>query len=255
MDPRHDQALNHYHVLNIEPTASRIEIREAYLRMKSTYSSGSAALYSLIGEDEARGQLQRVEEAYRILGDEHNRREFDRLFLGGHTDEYRPGASRMDTQYAQQVDRMLHARDFVANSSWSDEAVGGLSELERDPTVVRTTRSTLPIIKLKANAVGGEPIRAQFTEMIAASDPADGDLYRRLRESAGVSEEEMQERIKVSIGYLRAIETNRFERLPQAVYVKGFLRSYFRYLDVPESDKLVNAFSARLTDWQSHKKT
>ena len=65
----------------------------------------------------------------------------------------------------------------------------------------------------------------------------------------------MQERIKVSIGYLRAIETNRFERLPQAVYVKGFLRSYFRYLDVPESDKLVNAFSARLTDWQSHKKT
>ena len=42
--------------------------------------------------------------------------------------------------------------------------------------------------------------------------------------------------------------------LPQAVYVKGFLRSYFRYLSVPDAEKLVSAFSARLSDWQANRK-
>jgi cytoskeleton protein RodZ len=59
----------------------------------------------------------------------------------------------------------------------------------------------------------------------------------------------------VSIGYLRAIESNRFDRLPQAVYVKGFLRSYFRYLGVPEAEKLIAAYSQRLIDWQASKKS
>lgn len=256
MEQQHDLASNHYHVLNIEPTATRLEIREAYLRLKSTYSAGSAALYSLIGEDEASSQLRRIEEAFRVLSDEHSRREFDRGFFGSGSEEFRAAASRGETQFAQHVDRMLYARDFSPYSTWPDAAVSGsLSEPERDPSVVRTTRSTLPIIKLKANTVGSDEMRARYQEMMAASDPGDGDLYRRMREAAGVSEDEMQERIKVSIGYLRAIESNRFERLPQAVYVKGFLRGYFRYLDVPESDKLVNAFSTRLADWQSHKKT
>jgi hypothetical protein len=258
MDQLHDQAVNYYHVLNVEPRATRIEIREAYLRLKNTYAAGSAALYSLVSEDEAKGQLQRVEEAFRVLGDDLARREFDRSFfgaVGSAGDVMRAGASQGEAQFAMQVGRLLHARDFVASTWPGDVGVGLTPEEERDPTVVRTTRSTLPIIKLKANTVGSDELRARYGEMIATSDPADGDLFRRMREAAGVTEDEMQERIKVSIGYLRAIEGNRFERLPQAVYVKGFLRSYFRYLDVPEPEKLVTAFSSRLADWQSHKKT
>lgn len=258
MDQLHDQAVNYYHVLNVDPGATRIEIREAYLRLKSTYSAGSAALYSLISEDEAKGQLQRVEEAFRVLGDDLARREFDRSFLGAAGSSggtLRAGASQGEAQFAMHVGRMLHARDFAASTWSTNGAALATPDEERDPTVVRTTRSTLPIIKLKANSVGTEELRARYGEMIATSDPADGDLFRRLREAAGVNEDEMQERIKVSIGYLRAIEGNRFERLPQAVYVKGFLRSYLRYLDVPEPEKLVTAFSSRLADWQSHKKT
>lgn len=251
---RQDQAVNYYHVLNIDPSATRVEIREAYLRLKSTYGAGSAALYSLISQDEAKGQLEQVEEAFRILSDEHSRREFDRAFFGAVSDESRAGAKRADSQFDMQVGRLLHARDFIANN-WSSELRESSLSDEADATVVRTTRSTLPIIKLKANAVEKDELQTQYRELIAACDPSDGDLYRQIREAAGVSEDEMQERIKVSIGYLRAIEANRFDRLPQSVYVKGFLRSYFRYLDVPESEKLVNAFAARLTDWQTQKKT
>jgi cytoskeleton protein RodZ len=113
----------------------------------------------------------------------------------------------------------------------------------------------LQIIKLKAPKVGSEAMAERFQELMATSDAGDGDLYRRLREAAEVSEDEIVERTKVSVAYIRAIEGNRFDRLPQAVYVKGFLRSYFRYLAVPEAEKLVAAFSARLQDWQANRKS
>lgn len=247
-----------YQVLDVEPGASRVAIRESYLRLKSTYGAGSAALYSLIGEDEAKEQLARVEEAFRVLGDEAARRDYDTRFgfsgrqgrAFGATSEFE---RHVNDETVANTERLMLMRDHAAPAPMAQ--VPELAVPAADPNVVRTTRSTLPIIKLKANKVGTEDVALKYKDLIAAADPGDGDLFKRLREAAGVAEHEMQERIKVSIGYLRAIEGNRFERLPQAVYVKGFLRSYFRYLAVPEPEKLVAAFSARLMDWQTNKKS
>ncbi len=219
---------SHYRVLDVGQTATRMEIREAYLRLKSTYGAGSAALYSLISEDEANEQMTQVEEAFRVLNDEVSRREYDR--------ELSAGASRAASE--------LGANFGVGgNADYLIETV--------DHSVVRTTRSTLPIIKLKANRAGSEEIKPKMQAVLDASDIGDGDLYRRLRELCDVSQDEMQERTKICISYLKAIEGNLFDRLPQSVYVKGFLRSYFRYLCVPDAERLVAAYAARLADWQT----
>lgn len=231
---RAGDVVNHYRALDVDQNATRIQIREAYIRLKSTYGAGSAALYSLISEEEAREQLSRVEEAFRILSDDATRREHDqRLGIG------RPQALPVEAQ-------------LKGGLLWDAAPV---ADTEGDENVVRTTRSTLPVIKLKAGKVPEEVVKERYAKLLAECDAGDGDLYRRLREAAEVSEDELQERTKVSIGYLRAIESNRFERLPQAVYVKGFLRSCFRYLAVPDAERLIAAFSGRLTDWQANKKT
>lgn len=227
----------HYRVLDVAPNASRMQIREAYLRLKNTYGSGSAALYSLISEEEAGEQMAQVEEAFRVLNDEVARRDYDRQ-LGLGDAGARQGALGGDFGLAGSSDYASPEGEFGA-----------------DATTVRTSRQTLPIIKLKANRAGSEEIKDKMQAILDASDPGDGDLFRRLRELCEVSEDEMQERTKISIGYIHAIEANRFERLPQAVYVKGFLRSYFRYLCVPDAEKMVAAFSARLSDWQANKKS
>jgi hypothetical protein len=258
---------SYYAVLDVEPTATRVELREAYLRLKSTYGAGSAALYSLIDEDEAKAQLARAEEAYRVLSDEASRREYDlKLGLGGAPRiggaSYDAGPQGASADPASE--RLFFMRDRASEQAaavakdtlddpWAGDAAfdGGTP----DANVVRTTRSTLPVIRLRAQQVGADDTQAVFAELIAAADPGDGDLYKRLREAAGVPEDEIVERTKVSVAYIRAIETNRFDRLPQAVYVKGFLRSYFRYLSVPDAERLVTAFSARLTDWQTNKKS
>ena len=232
--------VNYYRVLDVGANASRIEIREAYLRLKNAYGAGSAALYSLISEEEAEGQMALVEEAFRVLNDEVSRRDYDRK-LGAvaatSPDGTRQGAAALG-DYAPPAEAPLFGS--------AGDALGG----DR----IRTTRSSLPIIKLKANRAADGDTQSKLVAIMEDSDPGDGDLFRRLREAVGVSEEEMCERTKVSIAYVRGIEQNRFERLPQAVYVKGFLRSYFRYLCVPDAEKLVAAFSARLTDWQANRK-
>lgn len=264
--------LNHYDVLDIEPTATRVEIREAFLRLKNTYSAGSAALYGLVGEEEAREQLARAEEAFRILSDDVARRTYDQRLglvaastLDGDSSPRHLRAEPVSHEeaFGSPAERLMFMRDSVQSAaivqppnsmSWDvDGPAYGHDGV--DPSVVRTTRSTLQVVKLKANKVASEGMATQYAELIAQSDLGDGDLYRRLREAAGVSEEEMVDRTKVSVAYIRAIESNRFDRLPQSVYVKGFLRSYFRYLAVPEAERLVAAFSARLQDWQTNKKT
>ncbi len=234
---RPQQQPTHYRVLDVAPNASRMQIREAYLRLKNTYGAGSAALYSLISEEEASEQMAQVDEAFRVLNDEVSRREYDRL-LGTGEAGLRQGALGGDFGLGGNTDYAMPEVEFGA-----------------DATTVRTSRQTLPIIKLKANRAGSDEIKEKMQAILDASDPGDGDLFRRLREACDVTEDEMQDRTKISIGYLKAIEGNRFDRLPQSVYVKGFLRSYCRYLCVPDAEKLVTAFAARLSDWQANKKT
>jgi cytoskeletal protein RodZ len=41
---------------------------------------------------------------------------------------------------------------------------------------------------------------------------------------------------RISIGYLKAIEDEDFSKLPGAVFVKGFLKSYARFLQLPEDE-------------------
>ena len=50
-----------------------------------------------------------------------------------------------------------------------------------------------------------------------------GALLRAVRESQGTGIEQISERTKVGANYLRCIEEDRFEQLPAAVYVRGFV--------------------------------
>ena len=240
-----------YEVLSVEPNATKMAIREAFLRLKNTFGTGNAALYSLMTEEEARANIASIEDAYRILNDETRRAEYDRSL--GLDWEHRnarlsdiPGAERIaiaDEQFAGNIQQ---------NQGFSQESRQDAAS--KFSQVIQTTRSTLNIVKTTADNARNDTMQSRVTTLIAEGDAGDGDLYRRIREAIGVSEAEMQDRTKISREYLRAIETNRFEQLPQSVYVKGFLRSYFKYLAVADGDKFVLDYAARLEAWQQSRK-
>lgn len=256
---------DYYQILGVDLRAARLEIREAYLRLRSTFGSGSTAVYSLLSEDEGREQLALVEEAHRVLSDDIARQQYDRKM--GFEATHRSGASwaheggfaTSDDPVASATERLLFTREreeLLNDALTSQGPQGSISPRvpeDGEPMTVRTTRSTLPIVRLKAREVGSESLRQIMADLIESHHLGDGALYGKLREAAQVSHEELQERIKVSIAYLRAIETNALDQLPQLVYVKGFLRSYFRYIGAPNAETMVTAFAEKLADWQAQR--
>ncbi|RXZ45140.1 helix-turn-helix domain-containing protein [Crenobacter cavernae] len=70
-----------------------------------------------------------------------------------------------------------------------------------------------------------------------------GARLKAARESRGLSLGEVADRLKLSLKQLEAIEADRFEALPGATFVRGFVRNYARYLEV-DAEPLMKALDA-----------
>src|SRR5512137_224959 len=70
--------MNYYELLEVSYRATAQEIHKAYERVRKIYDPNSIALYSLFSPDETEKIRQRVEEAYRTLIYDENRRDYDR---------------------------------------------------------------------------------------------------------------------------------------------------------------------------------
>ena len=222
-----------YNILNVDSSATRLMIREAYLRLKHLYANGSDGLYGLGGGQDSSAAIAELDEAFAVLNDDTRRADYDKT-LG-----------------------LAPAGRPVSGATWSGEAPmaheawtpGGSSN-----DVVQTARSTLKVIKTRASRSDDYVAQDLYKKLLVDVDLGDGSTLIKLRELVGVTEAEMHDRTKITLDYLRAIEHNRFERLPQVVYVKGFMRSYLKYLNVPDADRIISAYAVRLEAWQSSHK-
>ncbi len=63
-----------------------------------------------------------------------------------------------------------------------------------------------------------------------------GEILKQKREESGKALKEIAQTLKIRADYLRAIEDEEFEKLPVAVYAKGYIRDYARFLKIdPEA--------------------
>lgn len=221
---------SHYEILNVDANATRLMIREAYLRLKNLYSNGGDGLYGMAGEADLSRHLAELEEAFEVLNDDTRRADYDRKLKGT---EVTPPAN----DWHPEADLWKPVAP----------ATGGCD-------IIQTSRSTLKVTRTHANGSHNDELQAKFAGILADGDLGDGSILVQLREIVGVSQNEIQERTKISLEYIRGMENNLFDRLPQVVYVKGFMRSYLRYLNVPNLEKIVTAYAARLEAWQAGQK-
>jgi curved DNA-binding protein CbpA len=70
---------NYYEILEVSPQASDEEIRIAYEKLKTIYNPGSPGIYALFSPEEVQDILIKVEEAYRVLSNLRNRKDYDRM--------------------------------------------------------------------------------------------------------------------------------------------------------------------------------
>lgn len=69
-----------------------------------------------------------------------------------------------------------------------------------------------------------------------------GEKLKKIREKSGVSLVEMASQTKIKKDYLEKIEAGDYKELPFDVYVKGFLRSYAKYLNL-DPEKVITQFN------------
>jgi hypothetical protein len=75
--------------------------------------------------------------------------------------------------------------------------------------------------------------------------PLTGELLRRVREARNVDLRDVSHHTKVSVTQLHAIENEAFQALPAAVYVRGFVVEYARYLRFPDPQAAARSYLER----------
>jgi len=65
-----------------------------------------------------------------------------------------------------------------------------------------------------------------------------GEFFRQVRETKGLTLDEVAIKTRIHPEYLKALEASNFAKLPEQVFTKGFVRSYARSLGLDEDDAM-----------------
>jgi cytoskeletal protein RodZ len=76
-----------------------------------------------------------------------------------------------------------------------------------------------------------------------------GQYLQKRRVEKGMSVEEVSRSTRVPVASVERIEADRFGELPGEVFVRGFLRSYARAVDVQPDDVLARYTASRRVAW------
>ncbi len=204
---------DHYDALDVPRSATRDEIERAYHLARVTYADDSLAGYSVFQEGEAPLLRDRLELAYRTLADADARRAYDAEL------------------------------DF---------------ESRRNPPEPEAARVAAPPVPESFGVAMLPPPRALAGEQ-GDEDPDeddaeyDGERLQRVRIRRGIELDEIAGVTKVNPTYLRFIEEERFDDLPAAVYVRGFLKCYARCVGL-DPDRVARSYMRRYEERSSKRK-
>lgn len=254
----------YYEVLEIQPDASAQDIRNAYSRIKSHYRKDNLALYSLMDDSETDEMLQKIEEAFQILSDPELRRDYDErhgilapienkivsidrvppMETSDDTDLLVPPATDFTARtgtFGGSEPRTAPASSPFATSAAAPQPTPAAAPpaASADRRVLPTRRSMDPISisGLSAAAMGLDAEIAQETEW-------KGAFIRKIRELRRFSLDDLATQTKISKTYLNAIEEENYEKLPAAVFVRGFITQIAKSLKLP-TDRVAAAYMAR----------
>jgi DnaJ-class molecular chaperone len=201
MKPFKEQSF--YEVLEVSPDAVPLDIRRAYKQSFALYQDDSIASYSFFSEEERQEILFRIEQAYLTLINTEARRAYDQsLVASGLMDEART--------FRDKTKEPIAIYDFQ-KTRWDGLGLARRSSELKD--------------RIEQNP--------EIRELLARDTLAGSDL-QKLRTALQVPLEEIAAKTNIRIDILRAIETENVDLFPPLVYLKGFLRSYIRCLELDE---------------------
>jgi DnaJ-class molecular chaperone len=202
--------LNYYEMLDVMPDAAFFEIRHAYSAALQMYQVDSLVSYSFFSQSERKEILTLLEKAYLTLINEKERQDYDNdlIRLGILTEATKKSASKKPVC---------------------------IFDINRDQFKAGGLRS--------ADAEFREKVAAnEHIEKILAKQEIRGGDLKTIRNELAVPLEKIAQKTKVRIDYLRSIEEEDIAALPALVFLKGFIKSYLKYLCIEPLDEIYSRY-------------
>jgi DnaJ-class molecular chaperone len=201
--------LNYYEILKIPMTSSYFEIKRAYKNALSLYNEDSIVTYSLFSKEERDSVIEDIENAFSTLTNDKKRAAYDQMLVD-----------------SGQVDASIPSREqpFVSPS----------------PSPTYTSINENQLYSRVKEKLLMEDVKT-LSDEILLKERLSGDDLKKLREAVDVKTKEIQHITKISVSVLMAIEENRFEELPPDTYLKSFLRSYAKILQI-DPQKVIDGY-------------
>jgi flagellar biosynthesis protein FlhG len=90
-------------------------------------------------------------------------------------------------------------------------------------------------------------LQAELSREIHAETAFTGEVLQKVRESQGISLEDIATSTKISTAHLSALEEERYDELPAQVYVRGFVQQLARHLKLDPA-QVVKTYMRRMRE-------
>jgi curved DNA-binding protein CbpA len=192
----------HYEVLQVAPTATAFEIRQAYAEACALYGEDALATYTMFDEAQRRQLLATLAEAYETLIDADRRRAYD--------------------ERLREEGRLPEAR--------------GAAKVKEAPSAATSAEITLSAgtdsVKKRVLNAADSPDFRKKRDAVLAQDLITGSDLRCIREMLGITCEEIYDATRISVSIITAIESDDAPNLPSTLYLKNFIKTYAALLEM-----------------------
>lgn len=228
----------YYDILEIELNANHHEVVAAYNRAKEAYAPDSQALYTMFTQEEARELRNLIEEAFRILGNQTKRKEYDQILLSRNNNvtelelpDFAPTAPISAISPSQ--------KNITQNIS--NEKSASISIV---PSHSNSSQTSIPSGFAKSRLSIYE-IKPEMEAELQNQEIFDGLFLRKIRLYKNINIDQLSKETRISRSYLMALETDDFGSLPAPVFLRGFVIQVARMLGLDEN-KVANSYMSRV---------
>ena len=206
--------LNYYEMLNIKPDAAFFEIRHAYKAALQMYQEDSMISHSFFSQEERKQILSFVEKAYLTLINEKER---------------------------QSYDNELIRQGVLTTIKWkgSPKKPICIFDINRNSGIKSVPKSNNELRKKIAES-------KSIVGIISQTEISGSDL-KKIRNELDVTVGHIAQETKISSYYIKNIEEDNINRLPAAVFLKGFIKAYLKCLCLEPIEDISNKYMSILT--------
>jgi len=206
--------LNYYEILKIPMTSSYFEIKRAYKDTLSLYNEDSIVTYSLFSNEERDKIIEEIQNAFSTLTNDQKRATYDQMLVD-----------------SGQVETSIPSREKQYTSTPLSSTHTSVNESH----LYSRVKEKLLMEDVKT-----------LSDEILLKERLSGDDLKKLRKAVDVKIQEIQHITKIRTSVLKAIEENRFEELPPDTYLRSFLRSYAKILQI-NPQKVIDGYSKTIS--------